>query len=108
MERQRSGDYGSLLEEAFGMGRTDGGASAAFAGATTDTGEPLCGGLEPEEFAALLWAPRPGAPPAGLVLNAPHWYAAGLRSARTEPLPERVPHPRRPGQPDSSVGSPRR
>ncbi len=105
MERQRSGDYGSLLDEAFGMGRTDGGASAAVADLAMAADGPLCGGLEPEEFGALLWAPRPGAPPAGLVLNAPHWYAAGVRSARTEPRPVRGPRPRRPGQHDEAAGS---
>lgn len=105
MERQRAGNYGSLLDEAFGLGRTDGGALAASAGPATDPGSSLCAGLEPEEFAALLWAPRPGAPPAGLVLNAPHWYAAGLRSARSDPVPVRLPHPRLPGRHEDDVRS---
>jgi hypothetical protein len=94
MDRQRSGDYRSLLEEAFGMGRTDGPASAGD-GATT-----CPAGLDAEEFAALLWAPRPGAPPAGVVLNAPHWYAAGRRSAPSGRHSPAVPRPREHGASD--------
>lgn len=94
MDRQRSGNYRSLLEEAFGMGRADGSSAAAEGTAGCPPG------FDAEEFAALLWAPRPGVPPAGLVLNAPHWYAAGRHSAPSGgPLPA-VPRPRTHVAPD--------
>jgi hypothetical protein len=96
MDRQRSGNYRSLLEEAFGMGRADGPTSAADeVGAA---GSPP--GFDADEFAALLWAPRPGTPPAGLVLNAPHWYAAGRRSAPSVRPSPAVPRPRQHGAAD--------
>jgi hypothetical protein len=75
--------YCSLLTEAQEIGRVDGRFASAFepdgAGRTE-----RCLGRTPAEFAAMLWEDRPGAPPTGLVLNAPHWYAAGFRAGLAE------------------------
>jgi hypothetical protein len=84
-----------LLEEALELGRLDGRFAAAFepAGWLPPIAEAggaggRCLGRTPPEFAELLWGDRSGEPPAGLVLNAPIWYAAGfaegLAARRTE------------------------
>ncbi|SOE01477.1 hypothetical protein [Blastococcus haudaquaticus] len=69
--------YLQLLEEALELGRVDGRFAAAFEPATAPRGD-RCLGRTPEEFARLLWEDRPGTPPAGLELSAPHWYATGF------------------------------
>ena len=71
--------YLQLLEVAYSLGRADGGLAARVE--PEDSVAPqstCCQGHEPEEFARLLWADRPGAPPSGLRLNAPLWYAHGF------------------------------
>jgi hypothetical protein len=71
--------YRQLLEMAEELGRADGLLAAALEPAGGWTGEgPRCLGRTPAEFAVLLWKGRPGTPPSGLELNAPHWYAAGF------------------------------
>lgn len=84
--------YLALLEVAHSLGRSDGGLAAQLepAGSTAPQ-SALCRGREPGEFARLLWADLPGAPPSGLRLNAPLWYAhgfaEGLAAARRRPDP---------------------
>jgi hypothetical protein len=71
--------YRQLLEQAEELGRADGLLAAAFeppGGWAAE--EQCCLGRSPADFARLLWADRPGTPPSGLELNAPHWYAAGF------------------------------
>ena len=75
--------YRQLLEEALELGRADGRFAAAFERGGTPRGD-RCLGRTPEEFARLLWEGRPGTPPTGLELNAPHWYAAGFGQGLTE------------------------
>jgi hypothetical protein len=71
--------YRQLLEQAEELGRADGLLAAAFEPPGGCAGEGAsCLGRSPAEFARLLWADRPGTPPSGLELNAPHWYAAGF------------------------------
>jgi hypothetical protein len=71
--------YRQLLEEAQELGRLDGRFAAAFEpfGPPAASGD-RCLGREPDAFARLLWAGRPGDPPSGLEVNAPAWYAAGF------------------------------
>ncbi|WP_448618121.1 hypothetical protein [Geodermatophilus sp. URMC 65] len=71
--------YLQLLEAAHSLGRADGGLAAQVepAGSVVPR-STYCRGREPEEFARLLWADRPGAPPSGLRVNAPLWYAHGF------------------------------
>ena len=68
--------YRNLLDAAFSLGRADGTYAARC--------EPLetfpattSRGRTPEAFAHYLWGHQPGAPPSGLELNAPIWYASG-------------------------------
>ena len=71
--------YQQLLEIALELGRADGRFAAAFEAPRTSDGHAArCLGRAPEEFARLLWG-RPEEPPAGLVVNAPLWYATGFR-----------------------------
>ena len=82
--------YRQLLEEAWELGRIDGLLAAALEQpAGSAGGDPRCLGHPPAEFAVLLWEGRPGIPPSGLELNAPHWYAAGfadgLRTSAAQP-----------------------
>lgn len=71
--------YPELLQEAFALGRQDGAFAAAFepVGPAESTGR-CCQGRTPAQFARLIWGERTDRPPAGLELNAPHWYAAGF------------------------------
>ena len=74
--------YRDLLEAARLLGHSDGcWAVRADLDAPPGTPPPACGGRSPEEFARLLWGRRPGAPPSGLELNAPLWYADGFAEA---------------------------
>ena len=77
--------YRDLLETAWGLGHADG-RWAARAQLAEPPGVPpvVCRGRGPEEFARLLWGPRPGAPPSGLECNAPLWYADGFTAALAE------------------------
>ena len=75
--------YRQLLVEALELGRADGRFAADFEPATTPRGD-RCLGRTPGEFAVLLWEGRRGTPPAGLELNAPHWYATGYEQGLAE------------------------
>ena len=70
--------YQQLLDEAQELGRLDGRFAASFEPAR-GTSSDRCLGRSPQDFARLLWEGRPGTPPSGLELNAPHWYATGFR-----------------------------
>ena len=71
--------YLQLLEAAHSLGSADGALAASIEPAGSVGPESTsCRGREPEEFARLLWADRPGAPPSGLRVNAPLWYAHGF------------------------------
>ncbi|WP_324276300.1 hypothetical protein [Blastococcus brunescens] len=76
--------YRELLEEARELGRLDGRFAAAFEPSGAEVSAGRCLGRTPEDFARLLWARRHGAPPVGLELNAPLWYAAGFAEAVAE------------------------
>ena len=77
--RLREPPYWALLETAHAFGRRDGHAAARFEPhGPVDRPSTCCRGREPEEFGRLLWADRPGAPPSGLRVNAPLWYAHGF------------------------------
>ncbi len=87
--------YLPLLEAAHSLGCADGGLAAQVQPAgSVGPQSTCCRGREPEEFARLLWADRPGAPPSGLRLNAPLWYAhgfaQGLAAERSRPEPAGV------------------
>jgi len=75
--------YGQLLDEALELGRADGRFAAAFEPESAPRGG-RCLGRTPAEFARLLWEGRPGTPPSGLELNAPHWYATGFGQGLVE------------------------
>ncbi len=90
-EVPESRPYLHLLQLAHSLGHADGGLAAGM-----EPAEPVgprstsCRGRDPEEFALLLWGDRPGAPPSGLRLNAPLWYAhgfaEGLAAERRRPV----------------------
>ena len=70
--------YRKLLDAAFALGRADGTVAARCEPLETDaSGGTTFRGRTPEAFARYLWGHQPGAPPSGLELNAPLWYAAG-------------------------------
>ena len=76
--------YQHLLHEALELGRVDGRFAAAFEPAPPAPRGNRCLGRTPEAFARLLWEGRPGSPPVGLELNAPHWYATGFDQGLAE------------------------
>ncbi len=87
--------YLPLLEMAYSLGRTDGGLAARIEPAgSVGPQSTCCQGREPAEFSRLLWGDRRGAPPSGLRLNAPLWYAhgfaEGLAAERRRPVPAEV------------------
>jgi hypothetical protein len=84
--------YRELLEEAQELGRVDGRFAAAFElPGSSARASSRCLGRTPAEFARLLWADQPGAPPSGLELIAPRWYVAGFAEGlRTEAARSRV------------------
>ena len=91
--------YLHLLEVAHSLGSADGGLAASIEPAEpVDPRSTSCRGREPGEFARLLWGDRPGAPPSGLRLNAPLWYAhgfaEGLAAERRRAEPAGVGRPR--------------
>ncbi|MGY1679262.1 hypothetical protein [Geodermatophilus sp. SYSU D01176] len=70
------------LGRAADLGRADG----RLAVGIEPVGEPVpmgswCHGLAPDELADLVWDAAAGPAPAGVVLNAPLWYAQGFREA---------------------------
>ncbi|PRY50150.1 hypothetical protein LY71_104187 [Geodermatophilus tzadiensis] len=73
--------YRRALEAARALGRADG----RLAVDVEPDGEPVlgpwCHGLDPEGLAHLVWEADGGPAPAGVVLNAPLWYAQGFREA---------------------------
>lgn len=76
--------YELLLEEARELGRLDGRFAADFEPVgSVEQRSGLCLGRTPREFARLLWEHRPGNPPAGLEVNAPHWYVLGFTEGLT-------------------------
>lgn len=82
VDEQESSPYRRALETARALGGADGRLAAQVepAGEPAAVG-PWCRGLDPEHFAALVWGTAGGAAPAGVVLNAPLWYAEGYREA---------------------------
>ena len=77
-----SSPYLRALGTASELGRADGRLAVGF----EPGGEPAplgswCHGLAPEDLAQLVWDAGAGPAPAGLVLNAPLWYAQGFREA---------------------------
>jgi hypothetical protein len=77
--------YRDLLYAAYTLGRADGQLAADLeslesAGATG----ACCRGSDHAEFARQLWDLPFGDPPAGLEVNAPHWYAHGFHEALAE------------------------
>ena len=75
-----SSPYLRALGTASELGRADGRLAVGF----EPGGEPAplgswCHGLAPEDLAHLVWDAGAGPAPAGLVLNAPLWYAQGFR-----------------------------
>jgi hypothetical protein len=75
----REPPYWALLRTAHTLGRSDGHAAAGFeAHGPVDLPSTYCRGRDPAAFARLLWGHRPGAPPGGLEVNAPLWYARGF------------------------------
>ena len=87
--------YLQLLEVAYSLGHADGGLAASVEPAgPVGPQSSYCRGREPEEFTRLVWGDRPGAPPSGLRVNAPLWYAYGFAeglAAERRPAPSRVP-----------------
>jgi hypothetical protein len=74
--------YRDLLHSAYARGWDDGSFAARFEpGECIDPVAPVCQGRTPADFARALWSSRPGEPPAGLAVNAPHWYARGFAEA---------------------------
>lgn len=85
MDQRSTTAYGALLHEAHELGLADGRFAVDFepAGGQVES-RGRCLGRTPEQFARLLWEDRPGEPPAGLVANAPLWYATGFQRALAE------------------------
>jgi hypothetical protein len=80
--------YLNALRTAFAWGRVDGLLAADFeplesAGPST----ARCRGRDPADFARHLWDVPGGDAPAGLEVNAPHWYARGFEEALAEARP---------------------
>ena len=74
-----------VLRAAYALGRVDGLLAADFeplesAGPST----ACCRGRDPADFARHLWDVPGGDAPAGLEVNAPHWYACGFEEALAE------------------------
>ena len=85
-QQEQPPPYRRALEAARALGRADGRREADLLGdLPADPGPaavaPWCRGLDPERFAALVWGTTDGPSPAGVVLNAPLWYALGFREA---------------------------
>lgn len=78
---RRNARYGDLLQVAEALGRVDGALATAFESADPFRAASTCRGRTPSDFALLLWGDRPGAPPAGLIVNGPLWYDAGFQRA---------------------------
>ncbi|MBM7809045.1 hypothetical protein JOD57_004882 [Geodermatophilus bullaregiensis] len=78
---ESSSPFQRALEAARVLGRADGRLAAGLepAGEPAPVG-PWCHGLGPEDLARLVWD-LGAAAPAGVVLNAPLWYAQGFRES---------------------------
>jgi hypothetical protein len=74
--------YLDLLRAAYGLGRVDGLLAADFQ-PLDSAGRAIscCRGRDPAVFARQLWEVPGASPPAGLEINAPHWYARGFDEA---------------------------
>ena len=80
--QEPSSPFLRALEAAQALGRADG----RLAVELEPVGEPApvgswCHGLDPEGLARLVWDVAAAPPPAGVVVNAPLWYAQGFREA---------------------------
>jgi len=76
--------YPDLLRAAYALGRVDGLLAADFEPDDAGTSSTCCRGREAADFARLLWDEPSGDVPAGLELNAPHWYLRGFEEALAE------------------------
>ena len=77
--------YADLLRTAYALGRADGLLAADFEPLDGDGPSSACPrGRDRGDFARFLWNAPGGAPPAGLAVNAPHWYAHGFQEALAE------------------------
>lgn len=77
--------YRDLLHTAYTLGRADGQLAADFEPPeSAGPSRPRCRGRDPADFARQLWSLPGGDPPAGLEINAPHWYAHGFQEALAE------------------------
>ena len=74
--------YSRALEAARALGRADGRLAVEIEPAEGPaTPSSRCHGLDPEDLARLVWDAGAAPPPAGVVVNASHWYAQGFREA---------------------------
>jgi hypothetical protein len=100
-QQESPSSYRRALETAHALGRADGcqvaDLEADLEPDLADLGPasvgPWCRGLDPERFAALVWGTAGGAAPAGVVLNAPLWYAQGFGEALARPRSRQGHHP---------------
>jgi hypothetical protein len=77
--------YSDLLHTAYALGRVDGLLAADFEPQeSTGPSTACCRGRDPADFAGQLWDLPDGEPPAGLEINAPHWYARGFEEALSD------------------------
>lgn len=82
--------YGQLLAAAYQLGRADGLDAGRLAlPEDPDTLGCRFRGRDPTQFAQWLWRARPGSPPAGLAVNAGHWYTQGFRDGIAASRPRR-------------------
>ena len=77
--------YLDLLRAAYALGRVDGLLAADFE-PLEGTGPSIacCRGRDPADLARHLWDVPGQGVPAGLEINAPHWYARGFEEALSE------------------------
>ena len=114
VHQQESPSYRRALETAHALGRADGCQEADLeADLAADLGPasvgPWCRGLDPERFAALVWGTTTrGAAPAGVVLNAPLWYAQGFGEALARARSRQSRHPAGATHPSGSCPPPAR
>ena len=74
--------YSRALAAARALGRADGRLAVEIEPAEGPaTPGSRCHGLDPEDLARLVWDAGAAPPPAGVVVNASHWYAQGFREA---------------------------
>ncbi|SFT86590.1 hypothetical protein SAMN05660657_03573 [Geodermatophilus amargosae] len=116
-QQESPSSYRRALETAHALGRADGCQAADLeadleADLAVDLGPasvgPWCRGLDPERFAALVWGTAGGAAPAGVVLNAPLWYAQGFGEALARTPSRQGRHPAASTHPSGSCTPPAR